>query len=98
MCCRVARVAQGLSELGSGMVLGVPIPIEQAAAAAPTQAAIDHALADAQRLGILGSDITPYLLERIQQLTGGDSLAANIRLIKNNARIGAAIAAELASL
>lgn len=80
------------------MVVGVPIPLDQAAAAAPTQVAIERALADAQKLGISGSNITPYLLDRIQQLTGGESLAANIRLIKNNARIGAAIAVELSSL
>lgn len=97
-CCRIARVARGLPELGSGMVVGVPIPADQAADAAPTQAAIATALAEADAKRVGGSEITPFLLERVRQLTGGRSLEANIRLIKHNAAVGASIAVELARL
>lgn len=80
------------------MIVGVPIPADQAAEAAPTQAAIDRALSEAKEQNILGAAITPFLLERIRQLTSGQSLEANIRLIKHNACVGAAIAVELSRL
>ena len=57
--------------------------------------AIDQAIADANRLGIKGKETTPYLLARIKDLTGGDSLASNIQLVYNNVRLAAAIAAAL---
>ena len=62
------------------------------------EAAISRALRDADAKGLEGAAITPFLLDRIQQLTGGASLAANIRLVKNNARVGTAIAVALAQL
>jgi len=80
------------------MVLGVPIPAEQAAEAALTQEAIVTALREASEQGIAGADITPFLLERVRQLTSGKSLEANIRLIKHNAGVGVQVAVELAKL
>ena len=59
---------------------------------------IDQALADMDALGIHGKDATPYLLGRIVEITGGASLTANIALVRNNARLGAAIAREYAAL
>ena len=59
-------------------------------------AAIDEAVADAKRLGIHGKETTPYLLARIKDLTGGDSLASNIQLVLNNARLAARVAKEMA--
>lgn len=59
---------------------------------------IDQALGDLDRLGITGKDTTPYLLGRIVEITGGESLAANIALVKNNAHLGAEIAKSFASL
>ena len=53
---------------------------------------------DAERAGIAQKEVTPYLLARINELTGGKSLAANIALIKNNAALAAKIAVELARL
>ena len=53
------------------------------------------ALAEAAALGIHGKETTPFLLDKIQKLTGGDSLKANIQLVYNNARLGAQIASEL---
>jgi pseudouridine-5'-phosphate glycosidase len=61
-------------------------------------AAIEAALADAAAQGITGKAVTPFLLARVNALTGGDSLAANIALILNNARLAAAIAVELVRL
>ena len=60
--------------------------------------AIDDAVAEANALGVHGKDITPFLLDKIQKLTGGDSLASNIQLVFNNARLAARTAAELSRL
>ena len=56
---------------------------------------VDMMNAKAKELGIHGKETTPYLLDEIQKITGGDSLEANIRLVYNNARLASAIAAEL---
>ena len=74
---------------------GVPIPAQHAAAGEQTEKAIQTALSEAQQKKITGSEITPYLLDRIQQLTHGASLTANIYLIKNNARVGSQVAVAL---
>lgn len=84
--------------LGGGAVIAVPIPPEQEAAGAEVEAAISEALAEADRRGVAGAAVTPFLLERIRATTGGKSLAANVALVLNNARVGSAIAVELASL
>jgi pseudouridine-5'-phosphate glycosidase len=54
--------------------------------------AIDQALIAAQKDGIHGNQVTPYLLAKVKEITGGDSLEANIELVYNNARVAAAIA------
>jgi pseudouridine-5'-phosphate glycosidase len=59
---------------------------------------IQRALADLDARGIGGRDATPYLLGRIVELTGGRSLTANIALVRENARVGAAIATSYADL
>jgi pseudouridine-5'-phosphate glycosidase len=74
---------------------GVPVPAEHAESAAKVESAIQQALEEAARGGVRGAAVTPFLLKRIQELTGGASLDINIRLIKNNAAIGAQIAAAL---
>lgn len=84
--------------LGSGMVLAVPIPEEHAAAGAHVEQAISRALQEAEQRGVRGNEVTPFLLQRIQELTGGKSLEANIALVKNNAAVGARVAAALAAL
>jgi pseudouridylate synthase len=76
----------------------VPIPADLAAEGAEIEAATQRALAEAEEGGIRGAAITPFLLDRIRELTGGRSLEANIGLIKNNARVGAEIAVHLAEL
>ena len=65
------------------------------AAEARANAAIDDAVAEANRLGIKGKETTPFLLDKIKDITGGDSLASNIQLVLNNARLAAKVAALL---
>ncbi|GFR49820.1 hypothetical protein Agub_g11760 [Astrephomene gubernaculifera] len=83
--------------LGSGMLVAVPVPSEHAAEGEEVEAAIHTALQEAEQRGIKGNEVTPFLLERVRSLTGGRSLAANIKLVKNNARVGAAIARQYAA-
>ncbi len=78
--------------IAGGVLVANPIPVPDALAQAPIQAATEQALADAGRLNIRGKAMTPYLLARIKELTGGESLAANIALVRNNARLAARIA------
>lgn len=93
----LAQAFQAKMEMGlrGGMLVTNPIPEEYSMPADIINHAIDDALAEANRLGIRGKEITPYLLDKIQQLTGGDSLAANIQLVLNNARLAAHTAREL---
>lgn len=85
-------------KLGCGLVLGVPIPSEHAAAGAQVEAAIQQALQEVEDRGIQGAAVTPFLLARITELTGGKSLESNIALVKHNAAVGAAVAREMAGL
>eukprot|EP01094_Clydonella_sp_ATCC50884_P021687 TRINITY_DN482_c0_g1_i5.p1 TRINITY_DN482_c0_g1~~TRINITY_DN482_c0_g1_i5.p1 ORF type:complete len:183 (+),score=41.29 TRINITY_DN482_c0_g1_i5:677-1225(+) len=84
--------------LGSGVLVTCPIPQEHASPADVINGAIAAALSEAEERAITGKDVTPFLLQRINELTGGQSLESNIALVKNNARIGAAIAVEYAAL
>ncbi|BEV71206.1 MULTISPECIES: pseudouridine-5'-phosphate glycosidase [unclassified Paludibacterium] len=81
-------------QLKGGMVVANPIPHEFAMPSDKIDAAIEQALAEAQTQGISGKESTPFLLARVCELTGGNSLASNIQLVLNNARLGAAIARE----
>ena len=87
--------AQQEMGLGGGMLVTNPIPEEYSMDPARINAAIDQAVADSLRLGIHGKEVTPYLLARVKELTGGDSLDANIQLVLNNARLAARTAKEL---
>ncbi len=78
--------------IGGGISVANPIPEADEIPRAEIDAIIEQALADLARLGITGKDITPYLLGRIVEITGGASLTANIALVRNNAHLGAAIA------
>ena len=87
--------AQQEMGLGGGMLVTNPIPEEYSMDPGRINAAIEQALADASKLGIKGKETTPFLLARIKDLTGGDSLASNIQLVLNNARLAARTAALL---
>ena len=88
--------AQQEMGLGGGMLVTNPIPEEYSMDPDRINAAIDQAVADSRRLGIHGKETTPYLLARVKELTGGDSLASNIQLVLNNARLAARTARALA--
>ena len=60
--------------------------------------AIEKALKEAEEQGIKGKETTPFLLKTIVELTGGDSLESNIRLVLNNAAVGAEISKEYSKL
>jgi len=81
--------------LAGGQLIANPIPPKAEIAAKDMRIAVDTALADAATQGITGKAVTPYLLTRIFDLTGGQSLTANIALVLNNARLAADIAKEL---
>ena len=81
--------------LGGGMLVTNPIPEEYSMDPERINAAIDQAIAEAATKGIKGKETTPFLLARIKDITGGDSLASNIQLVLNNARLAALTAAQL---
>ena len=81
--------------LRGGMLVTNPIPEEYSMDPTVINGAIDNAVAECERLGIKGKDTTPFLLSKIKDITGGDSLASNIQLVYNNARLASAIAKAL---
>ena len=86
---------RGLDYKG-GMLVTNPIPEEYSMDKAVIDKAIDEALAQAKAQGIHGKETTPFLLAKVVELTGGDSLESNIQLVLNNARLAAKTAAALA--
>ena len=81
-----------------GALLCVPCPAEAARPAAEMEAAISQALQDAAAQGIRGQAVTPFLLRRVNELTTGHSLAANLALLENNARVAAEVAVALSHI
>lgn len=75
-----------------GVVIANPVPVEAAMDRVVVDRLISKAISEADLQGISGKELTPYLLQRIEQLSGGESLDANIALMLNNARLGAEIA------
>ena len=78
--------------LNGGILLANPVPEGDAMPDLDIKRAIDTALAEADNAGVQGKDVTPFLLGRIKDLTGGNSLQTNIALVENNARVAAQIA------
>ncbi len=91
-----AHLLRGQLGLPGGQLVANPIPEAAEIPRAVIGPVIEQALAEAEAQGIAAKAVTPFLLARIFELTGGRSLAANIALVLNNARLGARIAAELA--
>lgn len=93
-----AAVARALwSQEGTGgMLLCVPCPEEAAIPAGEVEEAIAQAVSEAGARGLRGKAVTPFLLARVSELTGGRSKTANLALLRNNARVAAAVAAALA--
>ena len=93
----LAAMFRAQRELGykGGMLVTNPIPAEYAMDKKIIDAAIEQALSDAKARGIHGKETTPFLLARVVELTGGESLESNIRLVLNNAAVAAQTAREL---
>ena len=89
--------AQNDLQLG-GFLVTNPIPEEYAMDKAVIDAAIDQAIKESKEQGIKGKETTPFLLARVAELTGGDSLASNIQLVYNNAALTAKTAAAYCKL
>ncbi|MBQ2781853.1 MAG: pseudouridine-5'-phosphate glycosidase [Oscillospiraceae bacterium] len=90
-----AFMAQREMGLKAGMLVTNPIPEEYAMDAATINRAIDAAVAEAEEKDIHGKETTPFLLAKIKDITGGDSLDSNIQLVFNNARLAAKVACEM---
>ncbi len=81
--------------LKGGLIIGNPIPEEYQMDYNVISKAIEAALKESEEKGIRGKESTPFLLAKIKEITGGDSLESNIRLVYNNAGLGADLAVEL---
>ena len=94
----IAAFIRAQREMGypGGMLITNPIPEEYAMPEDAVNAAIEQALAEAGAQGIKGKATTPFLLARVCELTGGESLASNIQLVLNNVRLAAKTAVALA--
>ena len=84
--------------LEGGLVVANPIPEAYEMDFDVINEAINVAVLEAEREGIKGKESTPFLLARVKELTGGDSLESNIELVYNNAKVGAQLAVALAAL
>jgi pseudouridine-5'-phosphate glycosidase len=91
---QIARTAW-LHGLGNGILLGVPPPAGTTLDNQKVEQALADALVEAERQGVRGPAITPFLLAAVADATGGESVEANLALLENNARVGAEIAVAL---
>ena len=96
---QIARAHQIRTQMGlpGGQLVANPIPAEAEIPAETLAPIIQQAQSEADALGIAGKGVTPFLLQRIFELTEGRSLTANIALVRNNARLAARIAREMSS-
>jgi Uncharacterized enzyme involved in pigment biosynthesis len=96
----LARIFKAKEDMNlkGGLLVTNPIPEAYAMDTDYISKSIDEACEEAKKLGIKGKETTPYLLDKIQKITGGKSLAANIQLVYNNAALGAQVAGELSKL
>ena len=96
----LAQVFHTKREMGlkGGVLVGNPIPEQYSMDKATIDAAIDKAIAEAEEQGIHGKETTPFLLAKVSELTGGDSLESNIQLVFNNVALGAKTACALRAI
>ncbi len=86
------------NHLKGGILISNPIPEEYAMDKERIDECIDDAIEEMKHLGVHGKETTPFLLSKICELSGGDSLESNIKLVLNNAKVGSMIAVEYAKL
>ncbi len=93
----VSRIADARRELGlnSALLVTVPVPAEFEIPSSEVETLIDAALSTAAVRGVVGKDLTPFLLTELSQKSGGKTIAANVALLENNARVAAEIACAL---
>jgi pseudouridine-5'-phosphate glycosidase len=93
----VSRIADARRDLGlnSALLVTVPVPAEFEIPSNEVESLIDAALASAKAQGVAGKKLTPFLLNELSQKSGGKTLAANVALLENNARVAAEIAGAL---
>ena len=93
----VSRIADARRDLGldSALLVTVPVPAEFEIDAAEIESLIAAALREAQTQSVAGKNLTPFLLNELSQKSGGKTLAANVALLENNARVAAEIAGAL---
>jgi len=91
-----ALIAKWTMGLRGGAVVANPVPQDFSMPRARIDCAIEQALQEAASQHISGKQVTPFLLGRVSELTGGDSLATNIELVLNNARLASEIAVQMA--
>ncbi|HUR97313.1 MAG TPA: pseudouridine-5'-phosphate glycosidase [Pyrinomonadaceae bacterium] len=93
----VARIADARKDLGleSALLVVVPVPVQHEIDPAEIESLIAAALRQAQTHGVAGKNLTPFLLNELSQKSGGKTLAANVALLENNARVAAEIAGAL---
>ncbi len=93
-CARILKTKWDL-DLDGGVIIANPVPEAFEADQSVIDTAIEIALVEAQRNNIRGKEVTPFLLSKVKELTGGESLEANIALVKHNAEVAAKIAVAL---
>ncbi len=81
-------------KLNGGIVVANPIPMAAEIPASEIAPTIEQAITEANELGVHGKNVTPFLLARLAEITQGRSLAANVALVKNNAKLAADIAVD----
>lgn len=96
----IARALKAKWDIGldGGMIIANPIPPEYEMDYGAVTKAIEQAIDEAEKAGIKGKDSTPYLLNRVKEITGGVSLESNIQLVYSNAGLAAEIAKQLKAL
>jgi len=94
----LARVARAHWELGArtGVLVGNPIPAADELPRAAYERALEGALAEAAERGLRGREVTPFLLDRLRELSGGATVKANLALLRDNARVAAELARAMA--
>jgi pseudouridine-5'-phosphate glycosidase len=92
----VVSARDGLG-LRGGVVVANPIPDADAIEPTTLQGWVDEALADAERQQVRGKDVTPFLLARLHEVSGGATEEANKQLVYNNVRLAARVAAAIAA-
>lgn len=93
----IADIWKAKTDIGmnTGFIVANPIPQQYSMDPAVMNKAIDEAISEMKKLGIHGKETTPYLLDKIQKLTGGESLESNIKLVLNNAKLACEIAENI---